>query len=299
MRFNGGGELQVPFGYVAAQQLDPIEKKPFFHFFPGAHTFSFGMLGCDLHCAYCQNWEISQVGRGVAESSITEITPQQLVGLALHWGARVVVSTYNEPLITSEWAVAVFERAKAAGLSTAYVSNGNATKEVLRYLRPWCDAFKVDLKCFDDRRYRSLGGLLSTVQQTLVDLKEMGFWVEVVTLLVPGFNDSERELRALTKFLASLSPETPWHVTAFHPDYQMSHRPPTGVDSLKQAGEMGREAGLQFVYLGNVTGVGWAENTYCPSCASLLIERRGFAVLKNLLDGNHCPFCQAEIPGIF
>src|SRR6266699_2973249 len=222
VRYNQGGTLYVPWGYVGGVQCDPIEKKPFFHAYPGALAYSFGMLGCDLHCGYCQNWVTSQALRDpTAVSPPLSATPETLVADALRQGARVLVSTYNEPLITSEWAVSVFREAKAAGLTTGYVSNGNATPQVLEYLRPWVDLYKVDLKSFDDRHYRQLGGRIAPILDTIRRLHEMGFWVEIVTLLIPGFNDSPDELERLTGFLAGVSPDIPWHVTAFHADYKM------------------------------------------------------------------------------
>ena len=187
VRYNEGGKLLVPWGYVASAQCDPIEKKPFFHAYPGALAYSFGMLGCDLHCGYCQNWVTSQALRDPnAVSPPMRMTPEELVQDAIRQGAKVVVSTYNEPLITSEWAVAVFKEACAAGLATAYVSNGNGTPQVLEYLRPWVDLYKVDLKSFDDRHYRQLGGRIQPILDTIQELHKMGLWVEIVTLVDPG-----------------------------------------------------------------------------------------------------------------
>ncbi len=187
VRFNQGGRLMVPWGYVGGVQCDPIEKKPFFHAYPGALAYSFGMLGCDLHCAYCQNWVTSQAIRDpAAVAPPLAASPEALVADALRQGARVIVSTYNEPLITSEWAVAVFKEARAAGLSTGFVSNGNGTPRVLEYLRPWVDLYKVDLKSFDDRHYRELGGRLEPILDTIRRLHAMDVWVEIVTLLIAG-----------------------------------------------------------------------------------------------------------------
>ena len=192
VRFNRGGKLYVPWGYVGGVQCDPIEKKPFFHAYPGALAYSFGMLGCDLHCGYCQNWVTSQALRDPnAVSPPLQATPEALVQDALRQGAKVLVSTYNEPLITSEWAVAVFKEARAAGLITGFVSNGNGTPQVLEYLRPWVDLYKVDLKSFDDRHYHELGGRIGPILETIRALHGMGIWLEIVTLLIPGFNDSE------------------------------------------------------------------------------------------------------------
>ena len=233
VRFNRGGKLLVPWGYVGGVQCDPIEKKPFFHAYPGALAYSFGMLGCDLHCGYCQNWVTSQALRDpAAVAPPRRATPQALARAAVRQRARVIVSTYNEPLITSEWAVAVFREARKEGLITGFVSNGNGTPEVLDYLRPWVDLYKVDLKSFRDRQYRRLGGRLQPILETIGSLFRQGFWLEIVTLLIPGFNDSEDEVRRLAAFLAGVSPDIPWHVTAFHQDYKMTEPDNTSAEML-------------------------------------------------------------------
>ncbi len=305
VRFNRDGVLYVPWGYVAALQVDPIEKKPFFHVWPGSDALTFGMLGCDFHCSYCQNWLTSQALRDpasdVAVNFIREVTPEQLVQLALRTGARAVVSSYNEPLITSEWAVAIFRLAQQHGLLTGYVSNGNVTREVLEYIRPYTQAYKIDLKTMNDRNYRRLGGVLQRVLDAIRLTHEMGFWVEVVTLVVPGFNDSEQELREAARFIASVSPDIPWHVTAFHPDYKMTDVPATSVRTLVRAAEIGREEGLHFVYAGNLPGrVGPFENTWCPQCQALLIERVGYVIQQYRITGEGtCPECGYRVPGIW
>lgn len=300
VRFNRDGRLMVPWGYVSGVQCDPIEKKPFFHAYPGALAYSFGMLGCDLHCGYCQNWVTSQSLRDPQATLQSQAaSAEAMVTDAVRRGARVIVSTYNEPLITSEWAVEVFRRAKAAGLVTGYVSNGNGTAEVLEYLRPWVDLYKVDLKGFDDRRYRQLGGRLQPILDTITRLHGMGLWVEIVTLLVPGFNDSEAELRELAAFIASVSPTIPWHVTAYHEDYRMAGTGNTTAAMLRGAVEIGREAGLQFVYAGNMPGaVGDLETTRCPGCRKALVERDGYTIRSyRLTPDGACPSCAARIPG--
>ncbi len=300
VRYNEGGKLLVPWGYVASAQCDPIEKKPFYHAYPGALAYSFGMLGCDLHCGYCQNWVTSQALRDPsAVSPPLHVTPEELVREAVQQGAKVVVSTYNEPLITSEWAVAVFKEARAAGLTTGYVSNGNGTPQVLEYLRPWVDLYKVDLKSFEDRHYRQLGGRMQPILDTIRRLHEMGFWVEIVTLVVPGFNDSDDELKRMAGFLVSVSPDIPWHVTAFHKDYKMTGPANTSSKTLLRAARIGKAAGLRFVYAGNLPGrTGELENTYCHNCHELLVERVGFHVLDYRLTATGaCPGCGAAIPG--
>ena len=301
VRFNRAGVLRVPRGYVAALQCDPIEKKPFFHVRPGALALSFGMLGCDFHCGYCQNWITSQALRDPnAVAPLRRMAPEELVDSALVQGAQIIASTYNEPLITSEWAVEVFRVAKARGLTTAYVSNGNATPAVLDYLRPWVDLYKVDLKGFRDRDYRKLGGVLGHVLETIRGLVERGFWVEVVTLLVPDFNDSTAELREIAAFLASVSVDIPWHVTAFHPDYRMRDRVRTAAESLQQAVRLGQEAGLRYVYAGNIPGqVGEFESTRCPQCGVLLVERHGYQVSRLEIVGGRCRACGTTIAGVW
>jgi len=286
---------------VAGVQLDPIEKKPFFHVLPGEDALSFGMLGCDLHCAYCQNWITSQTLRDdEAQSPTRDLSPQDLVSLAKRHGSRLLVSTYNEPLITSEWAVEIFRGAKEEGLACAYVSNGNGTPEVLDYIRPWVDFYKVDLKGFDDKRYRELGGVLSRVLESIDGLKTRGFWVEIVTLIVPGFNDSDDELRGITSFLAGVDRDIPWHVTAFHPDYKMQDRDATTVASLERAHAIGTAEGLRYVYAGNRPGmVGNLESTRCPECEVMLVNRQGFQVLDNRLEDGRCPECSHKIAGVW
>jgi len=300
VRFNRGGTLYVPWGYVGGVQCDPIEKKPFFHAYPGALAYSFGMLGCDLHCAYCQNWVTSQALRDPnAISQPLEASPEELVRDALGQGARVLVSTYNEPLITAEWAVAILKEAKAAGLITGFVSNGNGTPQVLEYLRPWLDLYKVDLKSFDDRHYRQLGGRLQPILDTIRRLHGMGLWVEIVTLLIPGFNDREDELRGMTDFLASVSPDIPWHVTAYHKDYKMTDPDNTRPEDLLRAIEIGKQAGLRYVYAGNLAGrVGNLEDTRCHNCATTLIKRYSYAIKDYRItpDGS-CPDCGLAVPG--
>ena len=300
VRYNQGGTLYVPWGYVGGVQCDPIEKKPFFHAFPGALAYSFGMLGCDLHCAYCQNWVTSQALRDPdAVSAPLQASPEALVQDALRQGAKVLVSTYNEPLITAEWAVEIFKHARAAGLSTAFVSNGNGTPRVLEYIRPWVDFYKVDLKSFDDRHYHELGGRIGPILETIRALYDMGVWLEIVTLLIPGFNDSDHELQGMTDFLAGISPNIPWHVTAFHKDYKMDDPADTRPEDLLRAAEIGRKAGLRYVYAGNLPGrVGDLEDTRCHQCGDTLIRRSGYFVkdYRVTADGK-CPSCQAAIPG--
>jgi pyruvate formate lyase activating enzyme len=303
VRFNDGGTLRVPFGYVGVLACDPIEKKPFFHCLPGSDALTFGMLGCDFHCGYCQNWVTSQMLRDPdAAAPPKQTTPRQLVDIALQHGAPVIASSYNEPLITSEWAVAVFREAKSRGLKCAYISNGNGTPKVLDFLQPWVDAYKVDLKTFNAKNYRALGGVLENVIETIRELKQRNFWVEIVTLVVPGFSDDCQDLKRMAEFLASVDPLMPWHITAFHPDYKMTdgYRQTT-ADDLMRIVEYAKQAGIQYIYPGNLPGqVGDWENTRCHHCRATVIRRHGFLVQENRVnpDGT-CPQCHGQIPGIW
>lgn len=302
VRFNRNNQLRVPFGYVSGLQCDPIEKKPFFHVLPGSLALTFGMLGCNFHCSFCQNWITSQTLRDAeSRAPIQPISSDDIVREGRRRGAQVVVSSYNEPLITAEWAKAVFESARAAGLRCAIVSNGYASPEVLDYLRPVLAAVKIDLKTFNDSNYRALGGTLKRVTDTIRRVHALGLWLEVVTLLIPGFNDGSEELRKLAGFLASVSPNIPWHVTAFHPDFRMTWMRRTHPEDLVLAAQIGVKAGLKFVYAGNLPGLTqeW-ENTQCPGCRGTLVERTGFSVraCRIGVDGK-CPECRTVVPGVW
>ncbi len=305
VRFNQGGELRVPWGYVAALNADPVEKKPFYHLLPGAIALTFGMLGCDFHCGYCQNWLSSQALRDPASdeavSFVRRISAEQIVEVARRSGAEVIASSYNEPLITSEWAVAVFKLAIRSGMRCVYVSNGNGTPEVLEYLRPYLAGMKIDLKSMQDKNYRQLGGVLKNVLDTIQRVREMGLWLEVVTLVVPGFNDSNDELWDAARFLSSVSPDIPWHVTAFHSDYKMSDTENTPAQTLLRAAEIGREAGLHYVYAGNLPGrVDEYEDTFCPTCNTPLVRRSGYFIRQNRLTAQGiCPQCGTKVAGIW
>jgi pyruvate formate lyase activating enzyme len=229
------------------------------------------------------------------------MTPDEMVTLAKRNGARAVVSSYNEPLITSEWARAVFEKAKAAGFLCGYVSNGNATREVLEYIRPYTDAYKIDLKTMNDKNYRKLGAVLNTVLDGIRMVHEMGFWLEIVTLVIPGFNDSTDELFEAARFIRSVSPDIPWHVTAFHQDYRMKDPDNTSAKTLIRAAEIGSEAGLNYVYAGNMPGrVGPYEDTHCPNCQTTLIKRIGYVIEDyQITPEGTCPSCGTQIAGVW
>ena len=305
VRFNLDGKLRVPWGYVAALQSDPIEKKPFSHVLPGSNALTFGMLGCDYHCPYCQNFITSQALRDpssdIAGQFVRKITPAQILEHAKRTNAKVVVSSYNEPLITSEWAVEIFKEAKENGLLCAYVSNGNNTQEVMEYIRPYIDAYKIDLKCMSEKNYRTLGGTLQNTLDGIKRARDLGLWVEVVTLVIPGFNDSNEELWDAARFLANLSLDIPWHVTAFHKDYKMTAPDNTDSKTLIRAAEIGREAGLRYVYAGNLPGnVGEYETTHCPQCNCQLVKRSGYIIQQYEITGaGECPKCGEKIAGLW
>ena len=305
MRFNRDGQLYVPWGYVAAANVDPIEKKPFAHFLPGSDVLTFGMLGCNFHCDFCQNWVSSQTLRDPACDNslayIQQVSARDLAAYAVRSGAKAVASSYNEPLITSEWAIEIFKAAKKEGLRCAYVSNGFATPEALHALQPYLDGYKIDLKCMTDAAYRELGGSLQIVLDTIRLARELGMWVEVVTLVIPGFNDSNEDLWEMARYLASVSNDIPWHVTAFHPMYKRLEATATDSETLQRAAEIGQEAGLHYVYAGNLPGrVGSLEDTHCPKCHAVLIRRTGYLVRSNrVTPQGTCPDCRQPIAGIW
>ena len=303
IRYNQDGQLQVPWGYVSSLQVDPIEKKPFYHFLAGSDALTFGMLGCNLQCAYCQNWLTSQALREEGADHLAEylqvLQPGEVVDYGMRLGAEVVASSYNEPLITSEWARDIFSLATKAGMKNVYVSNGFATREVLDYLKPYLQGFKVDLKTMQPEHYRELGGGLQPVLDSIAYAFELGMWVEIVTLLVPGFNDSEEELQDMASFIHSVSPEIPWHVSAFRPEYKMRNKPRTTVRQILDAIEIGYQTGLLYVYGGNLPGsLGKYEHTSCHNCHAMLIKRWGFSIQQyRITSEGKCPECGTMIPG--
>jgi pyruvate formate lyase activating enzyme len=300
MRFVQDGKLRVPFGYVSSLACDPIEKKPLYHFLPGSEAVSFGMLGCNFHCSFCQNWTISQTGRDEAALAMPQpIEAAEIVRQTRRLAAPVIASTYNEPLITTEWSLEIFRLAKAADIRTCYVSNGFASSDALDLLEPWLDAINIDLKCFRDASYRELGGRLQPVLDTIRRLVDHGVWVEATTLVVPGFNDSPEELAQCAEFLAATSPDIPWHLSAYHASYQWNQGPErTPLASVRQAVEIGRSNGLHHVYAGNVPSDPYSD-TRCPHCNHLVLGRRGFHLYRNELDNGTCPACSTTIAGVW
>lgn len=305
VRFNEHGSLRVPGGYVSSLQVDPIEKKPFYHFLAGSDALTFGMLGCNFHCSFCQNWLTSQAlhveaGERLVDS-LRPMTSDQIISCGVNFGAEVVASSYNEPLITSEWAREIFEKGLQEGLQPVYVSNGYATPQVLDYLQPVLRGFKVDLKTMQEGHYRGLGGQLQPVLDSISYAHQLGLWVEVVTLVIPEFNDSDQELTEMARFIQGVSPDIPWHVTAFRPAYQMTDRSSTSSRRLLRAAEIGCREGLHYVYAGNLPGsMGTYEHTHCHSCGTRLIERTGFMICSYRITGEGtCPECGIPIPGVW
>jgi pyruvate formate lyase activating enzyme len=305
VRRNLAGELQTPWGYVSSLQVDPIEKKPFYHFLAGKKALTFGMLGCNLKCGYCQNWLTSQAlkehGTDHLAAYLRRLSPREIISYGTGTGADVVASSYNEPLISSEWARDIFLEAKESGLRSVFVSNGFATPEVLDFLLPALDGFKVDLKTMQKTHYRELGARLQPVLESIQYAVSLGLWVEIVTLLVPGFNDSIAELNEMAAFIGSISADIPWHISAFRPEYKMSDRSRTASTQIHQAIEIGYENGLHYVYGGNLPGYqGDHENTRCHHCGTLLIARGGYLLREyRITEQGACPDCNTLIPGVW
>lgn len=303
VRENRGGKLYtLVYGLVVAGHQDPIEKKPLFHFAPGSTSMSIATPGCNFHCYFCQNWSISQATKGagkILRSSSEAISPADLVALSVRHKCLSISYTYTEPTIFFEYALETAKLATAEGLKNVFVTNGYMTPEALDAIHPHLHAANVDLKAFSDRTYRRMiGGTLAPVLESIAKMKAQGVWIEVTTLVIPTVNDSDGELRDIARFIASVGPEIPWHISAFHPDHKLRDLPPTPVKTLVRAMEIGRECGLRYVYAGNVPGHG-GEHTLCHSCGATLIARFGFQVLENRLRDGRCPKCGARIDGVF
>jgi pyruvate formate lyase activating enzyme len=299
VRFNRDGALRVPFGYVAARRVRAVETNTIFHVRPGTLALTFGMFGCDLRCPYCHNWRLSQALRDdVGEQAPEDVSAAALADHAVQAGCRVLCSAYNEPMITAEWARAVFAEARRRGLLTALVSDANTTPEALAYLRPVTDVFRADLKGFTAAQYRTLGGRLGPALQSIAEAKRLGYWVEVVTLVVPGFNDDIAGLRTLAAELAAIDPALPWHLNGFVPRYRMAERPPTGASVLVSAAGSAYARGLRYVYVGNVADqVRELSHTRCARCHAVLVERRNYETVAVRIDDGRCPACGDPIPG--
>ena len=298
VRENRQGILySLVYGKPIAAHVDPIEKKPLFHFLPGSSSFSLATAGCNFRCLFCQNADISQA-KDLKIIPGEEVPPEKIINAALQAECRSIAYTYTEPTVFFEYAQDIALPAARQGLKNVFVTNGYMTQDVLESLHPYLHAANVDLKSFRDDFYRTqCGARLTPVLDTLKNMKRLGVWVEVTTLIIPTLNDSKEELSELARFIAhDLGPETPWHISRFHPTYRLTHLPSTPVKTLQQAREAGIEAGLRYVYTGNVPGDA-GEKTFCHHCGQLLIDRYGFSILKNNLQQGKCPRCLTVMDG--
>lgn len=295
------GSLQVPWEEVAGLAVDPMEKKPLFHFYPGEVILSFGTLGCNLRCQFCQNWQSSQVGKDpMAVATARSCPTERLIELAIEHQCVAVASTYNEPLVSAEWTAEVLRQAQQAGLRGCLVTNGFGTPEAWELLLPVTDAVNIDLKCFRNEGYQWLGGKIQPVLDAIKLWHQKGKWVEVTTLVVPGFNDSQEELRQIADFIASVDQNIPWHVSAYHTTYKMPSEPRmTDPDSLRLALEQAKLAGLRYAYTGNLSGKDRHEDTLCPNCGQVVLARHRFTLQNNSLKNGHCQHCQTKVAGVF
>jgi pyruvate formate lyase activating enzyme len=299
VRENREGVLYtLVYGRSIAAHVDPVEKKPLFHFHPGSKTYSIATAGCNFRCLHCQNYEIAHLPRRQVLVVGEELTPAEIVGRAKEAGCRSISYTYTEPTIFFEYAYDTAVLAKEAGLDNVFVTNGYITEEALTAIAPFLDAANIDLKGFSEEFYSELAGAsLQGVLDSLKVYRRLGIWIEVTTLVIPGYNDNDKDLRGVAQFIASeLGSDTPWHVTAFHPANQLRDRPRTPAESLHRAWTIGREAGLNYVYEGNIAGGG--ENTLCPGCGRTVIERQGFRLQSVQVRDGKCRFCAAELHGV-
>jgi len=299
VRENRDGTLYtLVYRKLIARHVDPIEKKPLFHFHPGSLSYSIATAGCNFRCVFCQNFSISQMPRDQERIEGADVTPEQIVADARRYRCTTISYTYTEPTVFLEYAYDVGRLAHEAGIKNVWVSNGYMTPEALDVIAPYLDGINVDLKSFNSDTYRRMmGAQLEGVLETLPLFRPHNIWLEVTTLVVPQMNDSDEELRQIAEFVASLGREVPWHVSRFHPDYQMDDRGATPVQTLERAVEIGRAAGLKYVYSGNVPGDP-NEHTYCPSCGKRVIERVGFSILRNDIENGTCRFCHAIVDGV-
>ena len=300
VRKNEAGTLySLVYGKAIATNVDPIEKKPLYHFLPGSKSFSIATPGCNFRCGFCQNWEISQMDIKEAENyQSQDFPPEVVVSEAIHKKCQSISYTYTEPTIYFEYAYDCARLAKEKGLYNVFVTNGFMTKEAIEMIRPYLDAANIDLKYFKDESYRKVcGGKLQPVLDSIKLMRKLGIWVEVTTLVVPGSNDSQEELKDIAEFLASVDKEMPWHISRFFPNYKFTEQKATPVATLKMAGELGHQAGLKYVYVGNVYG--WGNDTLCHNCRKMLVSREGFEVLENNIKEGKCVFCEVPIPGKF
>lgn len=300
VRENKEGVLySLVYGTLIAENIDPIEKKPFFHVYPASKSYSIATVGCNFSCSFCQNHDISQMPRTTRMIYGEDSSPEEIVARAKKSGSKTIAYTYTEPTIYFELAYDTAKMAVENGLKNVFVTNGFMTTETLETVAQYLAAANVDLKSFRDDFYRKhCGARLHPVLESLQKMKEKGIWVEITTLLIPTLNDSDEELKDIARFIVELGIETPWHISRFHPQYKMQEVPVTPLTSLHRAAQIGKDAGLKYVYSGNVPG-DQGENTYCFKCGNLLIERYGFRIVSMNLKGNQCPKCTTELDGVF
>lgn len=308
VRQNKDGELYLRvYGRAIAVHVDPIEKKPLYHFMPGSEVFSFGTIGCNFRCTFCQNWDISQAVVDESEEVIgkmcdegQDLPPEKIVEHCREQNIPIIAYTYNEPTIFVEYAHDTAKLAQKYGIKNVFVSNGYESKECLEYMKDWCDAINIDIKAFDQKFYTDIcgGAKLQGVLDSVKLAHDLGIWVECTTLIIPDLNDSDKELRGIAEFIASVSVDIPWHVTAFHPDYKMMDKGSTPAKTLNRAWKIGRDAGLKYVYTGNLSERGH-DNTECHNCGELLVERFGMECLSCEVHEGFCPKCREVIPGVW
>ena len=300
VRENRGGILYtLVYGRAVAEHVDPIEKKPLYHVHPGSRSYSVATAGCNFRCLHCQNYSISQPGAEGFRVTGTELSPEEIVRRAVAAGCTSISYTYTEPTIFYEYAFDTAVLARQAGLKNVFVTNGYITAEALAHIRPYLDAANIDLKGYSESFYREVvHAMLGEVLDSIVEYKRLGIWIELTTLIIPDYNDSDPELAGLARFIADkVGVETPWHVTQYYPTYKLTASPRTPVETLRRARRIGLDAGLRYVYEGNVPGEG-GENTCCPGCSELLIRRQGFFVEENRIREGKCPSCGTTIDGI-
>jgi len=302
VRENQSGTLYtLVYGRAVAEHVDPIEKKPLFHFMPGSRSFSIATVGCNFRCLHCQNYSISQPSEGKSlRITGSDLPPAIIVEKALANRCSSISYTYTEPTIFFEYAYDTAVLAHEAGLKNVFVTNGYITTEALAHIRPYLDAANIDLKGFSDRFYREVvHAMLTEVLSSIVEYKRAGIWIELTTLIIPGWNDSDEELKGIARFIADqVGVDTPWHVSQFYPTFKLTDRPRTPVETLRRARQIGLDAGLRYVYEGNVPGEG-GESTYCPGCGELVIQRVGYAITGNLLRDGICPHCESAVDGFW
>lgn len=300
VRENRDGTLYtLVYGRTISQHVDPIEKKPLFNFYPGTTAYSIATVGCNFKCQFCQNWEISQMVRDEQLIMGNEASPESIVENAKKYGSKSIAYTYTEPTIFFEYAYDTAKLAHEVNIKNVFVTNGYMTEEAIKKIEPYLDAANVDLKSFSDDFYRKLcGAKLQPVLDALKLMKKLGIWVEVTTLIIPTLNDSSEELGEIAKFIVNeLGEGTPWHISRFYPAYNLTDKPPTPIETIHKAREIGLNEGLKYVYEGNVPG-STGENTYCPNCKNLIIERWGYQIINKATKDGKCPYCESRIYGV-